>query len=82
MAVRAAGWPDSVYRLHSIRPSGDSEFEAGFAPSGACSLSRDLQWLLELGVPVEEIARRAGRTVTAIRAEIETYEEEKDYGVR
>ena len=31
----------------------------------------DLEYLIRLGVPVEEIARRAGRTVKAIEAELQ-----------
>lgn len=47
-------------------------------------MTRDLYFLLELGVSLEEIARRTGRTVTAVKAEIEAKENEenKDYGVR
>lgn len=45
-------------------------------------MSRDLHYLLELGVSLEEIARRTGRTVTAIKAELKAAEERDDYGVR
>lgn len=47
-------------------------------------MTADLLYLIELGVSLEELARRTGRTVTAIKYELDEYEKEqdKDYGVR
>ncbi|GAB3191796.1 hypothetical protein GCM10027061_20400 [Nesterenkonia suensis] len=34
-------------------------------------MSSDIRYLLSLGVSVEEVARRAGRTVSAVQAELD-----------
>lgn len=40
-------------------------------------MAADIIYLLNLGVTMEEIAARAGRTVTAIQHELDTYHERK-----
>lgn len=40
-------------------------------------MAADIIYLLNLGVTIEEIAARAGRTVTAIQHELDTYHQRK-----
>lgn len=39
-------------------------------------MTADLRWLLLLGVPIENIAKRIGRTPTAVRNEIKNDDNE------
>lgn len=43
-------------------------------------MSGDLVYLLRLGVPVEEIARRAGRTTAAIEHELRQHADKAERG--
>ncbi|WP_146008981.1 helix-turn-helix domain-containing protein [Zhihengliuella halotolerans] len=40
-------------------------------------MARDIEYLLRLGLSIEEIARRAGRTPTAIRNELAAYRQKQ-----
>ncbi|MGQ3384492.1 hypothetical protein [Glutamicibacter sp. TV12E] len=40
-------------------------------------MAGDIIYLLNLGVTIEEIAERAGRTPTAIQAELDAYSEKQ-----
>lgn len=41
-------------------------------------MTGDLAWLLELGVPVSELAERCGRTEKAVTTELEQWNDVED----
>lgn len=43
-------------------------------------MSGDIEYLRRLGVPVEEIARRCGRTTTAIENELRREQQRQEVG--